>query len=69
MALTASERQQKETQSDRKSISRKRKMENKVYEVAGKKVGVREITINCLDHPDARRRVREFAQKLINHAR
>tara|TARA_R110002074_G_scaffold214108_5_gene383899 strand:- start:1462 stop:1644 length:183 start_codon:yes stop_codon:yes gene_type:complete len=54
---------------ERKSISRKRKMENKVYEVAGKKVGVREITINCLDHPDARRRVREFAQKLINHAR
>lgn len=54
---------------ERKNISRKKKLENKVYEVAGEKVGVREITINCLDDPDIRRRVTEFSQKLIDQAR
>ena len=69
MELTASERQQKETQSDRKSDSRRRKLETKVFEFRNEKVGVKEITINCLDHPEARKLVKEFSQSLINKSR
>lgn len=57
------------TVAERKDVSRKNRVENKIYEIRGQKVGVKEITINCLDHPEARKKVRDFSQKLIDQAR